>query len=169
MHAAQTSVAYGCIKYADLCHNRVMDYVFSFDKMLDDRGNTAVYLLYAYTRVRSIQRTSKVEAGTLSSYIQNNSISLEHEKEWKLGKMLCRYPEIIVRCMEELVVHPLCEYLYELAGTLTEFYDACICIEKNKDGGIVSVDMNRIALLECVARIFESGFYIVGIKPVSRM
>merc|ERR1712096_441937 len=53
--AAQTSVAYGCIKYADLSHNRIMDYVFSFDKMLDDKGNTAVYLLYAYTRVRSIQ------------------------------------------------------------------------------------------------------------------
>ena len=33
MEAAQTSVAYGCIKYADLCHNRVMDYVFSFDKV----------------------------------------------------------------------------------------------------------------------------------------
>lgn len=31
--AAQESVAYGCIKYADLCHNRVMDYVFSFDKV----------------------------------------------------------------------------------------------------------------------------------------
>ena len=34
LEAAQTSVAYGCIKYADLCHNRVMDYVFSFDKVL---------------------------------------------------------------------------------------------------------------------------------------
>ena len=33
LEAAQTSVAYGCIKYADLCHNRVMDYVFSFDKV----------------------------------------------------------------------------------------------------------------------------------------
>ena len=31
--AAQESVAYGCIKYADLCHNRMMDYVFSFDKV----------------------------------------------------------------------------------------------------------------------------------------
>ena len=33
LSAAQTSVAYGCIKYADLCHNRIMDYVFSFDKV----------------------------------------------------------------------------------------------------------------------------------------
>ena len=31
--AAQQSVAYGCIKYADLSHNRVNDYVFSFDKV----------------------------------------------------------------------------------------------------------------------------------------
>ena len=34
LHAASTSVAYGCIKYADLSHNRMMDYVFSFDKVL---------------------------------------------------------------------------------------------------------------------------------------
>ena len=49
---AQRSVAYGCVKYADLSHNRINDYVFSFDKMLDDRGNTAAYLLYALTRIR---------------------------------------------------------------------------------------------------------------------
>lgn len=32
--AAQNSVAYGCIKYSDLSHNRLIDYVFSFDKVL---------------------------------------------------------------------------------------------------------------------------------------
>lgn len=52
LRAAQMSVAYGCIKYADLSHNRLNDYIFSFDKMLDDRGNTAAYLLYAFTRIR---------------------------------------------------------------------------------------------------------------------
>jgi len=49
---AQRAVAFGCVKYADLSHNRINDYVFSFDKMLDDRGNTAAYLLYASTRIR---------------------------------------------------------------------------------------------------------------------
>ncbi|KAM4037031.1 arginine--tRNA ligase, cytoplasmic isoform 5-T6 [Anomaloglossus baeobatrachus] len=53
LEAAQKAVAYGCIKYADLSHNRMNDYIFSFDKMLDDRGNTAAYLLYAFTRIRS--------------------------------------------------------------------------------------------------------------------
>lgn len=50
--AARDAVAYGCIKYADLSHTRTQDYVFSFDRMLDDKGNTAVYLLYAYARIR---------------------------------------------------------------------------------------------------------------------
>jgi arginyl-tRNA synthetase len=50
--AAQRAVAYGCIKYADLSHSRTNDYIFSFDKMLEDKGNTAVYMLYAFTRIR---------------------------------------------------------------------------------------------------------------------
>ena len=81
--AAETAVAYGCIKYADLCHNRSHDYVFSFDKMLDDKGNTAVYLLYALTRIRSI-------INNLGTHTQdlNEPISLDHDKEWKLAKVL---------------------------------------------------------------------------------
>ena len=119
---------------------------------------------------RSIMRTAKVDEATLKAYIDSNGIRLDHEKEWKLGKMISRYSEIVVRCKDDLTLHPLCEYLYELSGTLTEFYDACYCIQKDKEtGGIKSVDMNRIALLEAVSRIFASGFYILGIKPVSRM
>lgn len=52
LDAAQKAIAYGCIKYSDLSHNRTNEYVFSFDKMLEDKGNTAVYMLYAYTRIR---------------------------------------------------------------------------------------------------------------------
>ena len=36
--ACRDAVAYGCIKFADLTCTRTNDYVFSFDKMLDDRG-----------------------------------------------------------------------------------------------------------------------------------
>lgn len=33
LKAAQESVAYGCIKYADLSHNYILDYLFSFDRV----------------------------------------------------------------------------------------------------------------------------------------
>merc|ERR1719428_2205265 len=90
LRAAQTNIAYGCIKYADLSHNRNHEYIFSFDKMLDDRGNTAAYMLYAYTRIRSIARTAQVTEEQLKE-ARKDGLKLDHEKEVKLGKLLLRF------------------------------------------------------------------------------
>ena len=87
LKAAQESVAYGCIKYADLSHNRTHEYVFSFDKMLEDKGNTAVYLLCAFIRIRSITRLAGVTPEQLSAAAVDTPVSLDHDKEWKLSKV----------------------------------------------------------------------------------
>ncbi|CAI7843885.1 unnamed protein product, partial [Closterium sp. NIES-53] len=44
--------------YADLKNNRLTNYTFDYDQMLDMKGNTAVYLLYAHARICSIIRKS---------------------------------------------------------------------------------------------------------------
>lgn len=60
---------------------------------------------------------------------------LDHEKEWKLGKCILRFPEILQKMLEDLLLHTLCDYLYELATTFTEFYDNCYCVEKDRQSG----------------------------------
>ena len=54
-------VGIGAIKYADLCNDRVRDYVFSWERMLAMDGNTAPYLQYAYARICSIFRKAAEE------------------------------------------------------------------------------------------------------------
>lgn len=49
------------IKYYDLKQNRISDYNFDYDKMLDPKGNTAVYLMYSYVRILSILRKSGIQ------------------------------------------------------------------------------------------------------------
>jgi len=39
------------VKYADLAPNRQSDYVFSWDKLLALKRNTAPYLQYAYAAI----------------------------------------------------------------------------------------------------------------------
>ena len=126
--AAQKSVAYGCIKYADLSHNRQNEYVFSFDKMLEDKGNTAVYMLYAYTRICSIARNANLGRDKILEAVRTKGaeVSLEHEKELKLGKLLVRFGEVCARVADDLCLHTLCEFMYEVATTFTEFYDRYI-------------------------------------------
>ncbi|XP_073913845.1 arginine--tRNA ligase, cytoplasmic isoform X2 [Castor canadensis] len=170
LKAAQTSVAYGCIKYADLSHNRLNDYTFSFDKMLDDRGNTAAYLLYAFTRIRSIARLANIDEDMLQKAARETKIVLDHEKEWKLGRCILRFPEILQKILDDLFLHTLCDYIYELATTFTEFYDSCYCVEKDRQTGkVLKVNMWRLLLCEAVAAVMAKGFDILGIKPVHRM
>lgn len=166
---AQESVAYGCIKYADLSHNRNHEYVFSFDKMLEDKGNTAVYLLYAFTRIKSIARNANFTPEKIRELAATNPISLDHEKEWKLGKVLVRFPDVLLKITDDLCMHHLCEYVYEIATTFTEFYDSCYCIERNSSGDVIKVNVGRILLAEAAALIMERCFNILGLKPVSRM
>lgn len=53
-------ISVACVVVHGIFLCRARDYVFSFDRMLDFRGNTAAYLLYALTRIRSIARTGSV-------------------------------------------------------------------------------------------------------------
>lgn len=170
LRQAQESVAYGCIKYADLSHNRNNEYIFSFDRMLEDKGNTAVYLLYAFTRIKSIARNCGGDyANNIAAIVRDHKVSLDHEKEWKLAKVLLKFPDVIGKISKDLCLHHLCEFVYDVSTTFTEFYDSCYCIEKNKAGEIVKINAGRVLLAEATARILEKCFFILGLKPVSKL
>lgn len=167
---AQTNVAYGCIKYADLSKNRLNEYVFSFDKMLDDKGNTAVYLLYAYTRIKSIARNCGADfVKNLEKLKRETTIELDHEKELKLAKTLTQFPDVIEKIVRDLHLHYLCEYLYQISTVFTEFYDVCYCIEKNKQGEIVKINTSRILLCEATAAVMRQCFDILGLKTLEKI
>lgn len=166
---AQEAVAYGCIKYADLVHNRNHEYVFSFDKMLDDRGNTAVYLLYALTRIRSIARMAKFSREKLQDAVDTHPISLDHRTEWQLAKALLKFPDVILGAGSDMYLHPLCELCYEIACMFTEFYDKCYCVEKDEHGAVKKVHVGRLLLVQATAMVLENSFDLLGLKSVERM
>jgi len=54
--SAASVIGYGAVKYFDLKQHPSTNYIFSYDRMLDTKGDTAVYLLFAYARLASILR-----------------------------------------------------------------------------------------------------------------
>ncbi|CAK5008889.1 unnamed protein product [Meloidogyne enterolobii] len=171
---AAESLAYGCIKYADLSQSRIADYVFSFDRMLDDRGNTAVYLLYAYTRIRAIARNAKVERTTINNYLAQleDGIPLEHPREIRLAKQILKFSDCILNTVTTLHISKICDYVYELATLFHDFYKECYVINKtNTEDGTeqININYNRLVLCEVVADVMQQCFSILGIKPIDRM
>ncbi|KAG5843255.1 hypothetical protein ANANG_G00148830 [Anguilla anguilla] len=181
---AQRAVAFGCIKYADLSHNRNNDYVFSFDKMLDDRGNTAAYLLYAYTRIRPARGLPALRLhphqvdhppgqpgrGGAPEGRGDHRGAAGPREGVEAGEVHPALPEILHKILEDLLLHTLCDYLYELATTFTEFYDSCYCVEKDRQTGeVVKINVWRLLLCDATAAIMARGFDILGLTPVQRM
>lgn len=170
LNIAQKAIAIGCIKYADLSHDRNHDYVFSFDRMLDDRGNTAVYLLYALTRIRSIIRNANLDKQVKdigTEMLKDHSLKLEHPREIKLAKFILNFPDVIIEIVDNLYPHTLCKYIYDLSVTFSEFYDQCYVIEKVDQE--TKINLNRIILCEATAKIMETGLSILGIQTVEKM
>lgn len=84
---------------------------------------------------RAIARLANIDEQMLRKAAREEVLVLDHEKEWKLGKCILRFPEILQKILEDLLLHTLCDYLYELATTFTEFYDSCYCVEKDRQTG----------------------------------
>lgn len=103
--------------------------------MLEDRGNTAVYMLYSYTRIKSIARNCGEDyMDKLKKIAVEKPMQFEHDKEWQLAKVLLKFPDVINEVCRDLFLHRLCEFVYEISTSFSEFYDNCYCIERNKEG-----------------------------------
>ncbi|KAH0629676.1 hypothetical protein JD844_011931 [Phrynosoma platyrhinos] len=140
------------------------------DKVLTPEELKAAQTSVAFGCIKSIARLANIDEETLRKAAVTTEIILDHEKEWKLGKCILRFPEIIQKILDDLLLHTLCDYLYELATTFTEFYDSCYCVEKDRQTGkIMKVNMWRMLLCEATAAVMAKGFDILGIKPVQKM
>jgi arginyl-tRNA synthetase len=157
------AVAVAALRYADLSSDRIKDYVFNFDRMLAFEGNTGPYLLYAVVRVKNIFRKA-AEKGVGGGW-EGAPLLLEHAAEKTLALALLRYPAAVRGAAEFLEPHRLCQYLYELAGAFSSFYDACRVMDAESDGARKS----RLRLSALAGRVLEDGLHLLGIPTLERM
>ena len=158
-HIAEV-IGIAAVKYADLSKSRTSDYIFSFDSMLSFEGNTAPYLLYAYTRVASIFAKAGVDPQSLTGNIQ-----LEADQEKALGAKLSQFAETVQGVANKGCPHLLCTYLFELAGSFSSFYEACPILTADND----EAKNSRLKLAALTARTLKQGLSLLGIKTLERM
>ena len=155
------AVGIGSVKYADLSKNRTTDYVFDWDNMLSFEGNTAPYMQYAYTRIRSIFNRSQIAL----SEVEQAQLSITDEKERALAIKLLQFEEAIQIVAKDGTPHVLCAYLYELAGVFSSFYEHCPILN-NEDQ---QVKLSRLKLALLTERTLKQGLGLLGIKTVEKM
>jgi arginyl-tRNA synthetase len=150
------AVGIGALKYADLSKNRNTDYIFDWDAMLSFEGNTAPYLQYAYTRVKSIFRK-------VGDWDESASVVATEPAEHALALELARFADVIHQVARDSQPHFLCAYLYNVATAFSRFYEGCPVIT---DG---QANASRLKLCDLTAKTLSTGLNLLGIEVLETM
>ena len=152
-------IGIGAVKYADLSKNRTSDYVFDWDQMLSFDGNTAPYLLYAYSRTRSIFTRGGIDLIALPERVVT-----ENEAERRLAVAIAGYQDLLEQVAQQGYPHQLCAYLYELAGRFTQFYEQCPILTSDD-----ATKTRRLTLTKQTGDVLANGLTLLGIRVAERM
>ena len=155
-------VGIGAVKYADLSPNRQSDYVFSWDKMLALNGNTAPYLQYAYARIQSIFRKGNIH--TAASGLPTGSMTLSAPEELALAKHLLNFGLTLEAAADDYRPNFLCNYLYDLAGRFTGFYENCPVLKSEGP-----TRDSRLTLCDLTGKVLKRGLGVLGIETLEQM
>ncbi len=152
------SLASSCIKYNMLNINRGKNINFNLDDATNFTGNSAIYILYNYVRIKSILNKCDLN----KNY---DNLILKTKTEEQIIKKLYDFEDTVketVKTNESVIIT---KYLNDLCGLFSKYYEeTSILKEENND-----LKNSRLLLLDAVRIIIENGTNILGIKTVDKL
>ena len=155
------AVGLGAIKYADLSQNRTTDYVFSFDKMLELKGNTAAYMQYAVARVDGIFSKGGIDREQVRD---KAFFKCTDKRERALAVKLLRFGEVLEDVESDYRPNLLTSWLFEVACAYSSFYDALPVLKASGEQ-----KSTRLTLCDLTGRSLRLGLELLGIQVPKRM
>mmetsp|Transcript_1953 Transcript_1953/g.2744 ORF Transcript_1953/g.2744 Transcript_1953/m.2744 type:complete len:822 (+) Transcript_1953:123-2588(+) len=164
VHEVAETIGYSAVKYFDLRRNPTTNYKFSYDQMLDTKGNTAVYLLYAHARLESICSKAKDEHKVdVDELLKKNvTASITHNSERNLVLQLQSFTDILEATLDDLFPYHICEYLYNLSIAASDFVTQCKVL------GSPEME-SRLLMCRATAMAMRDCFDLLGIRYVMRI
>jgi arginyl-tRNA synthetase len=155
-------VGMSAIKYGDLSNQASKDYVFDVDRFTSFEGNTGPYILYTIVRIKSILNKYQAEGKSLDD-VRAEPAHDDNEKALMLEVL--KYNDVMETAFEELALHKICAYIYDLANTFNRFYHETKILAEEDE----TKQKGYIALLVLTKRALEACIDVLGFEAPERM
>lgn len=152
------SLASSCIKYNMLNINRGKNINFNLDDATNFTGNSAIYILYNYVRIKSILKKDNFKK-------DYKNLILNTKTEEQIVKKLYNFEDAVKEAVKTSESSIITKYLNDLCGLFSKYYEETnILKEENSD-----LKNSRLLLLDSVRIVIENGTKILGIKTVDKL
>ena len=158
-------VGIGAVVFNELSNNRIKDYVFSWDKVLDFNGETGPYVQYTYARCASVLRNAGEEVAAKAMDIAN--IKAEYitgDSAYELAKLIYALPQTVVDAAEKYEPSVVTRHIVNIAQGFNRFYHDEHILVDNEDEKVA-----KLALVAATKTAIKNGLALLGMEAPERM
>ena len=157
-------VGIGAVIFQELSNNRIKDYVFSWDKVLNFDGETGPYVQYTHARASSVLRNASEEdlAAVKSGNIDWSY--LESDSAYTLVKLLYRVPGTVIEAADKYEPSIVTRLLVDIAQAFNKFYHDEHILVDNRDEKLA-----KLSLVLATKTVIANCLGLLGIKAPERM
>ncbi|MEE0741441.1 MAG: arginine--tRNA ligase [Emergencia sp.] len=159
------TVGIGAVIFQELSNNRIKDYVFKWDKVLNFDGETGPYVQYTHARCASVLRKAGEDVVKKASAV--DSIDCKYlcsESAYELAKLLYKFPDVVADAGEKYEPSIVTRHIVDMAQGFNRFYHDEHILTDNEDEQVA-----KIALVMAAKNAIKNGLALLGMKAPERM
>ena len=161
-----SQVGIGAVVFNELSNNRIKDYTFKWDQILNFDGETGPYVQYTHARCASLLR--KVGDETIAKAQEANNVDFallaKLDSAYELTKLIYAFPGIVEQAGEKYEPSVITRHIIDIAQCFNKFYhDEHIIVEDEAE------KVSKIALVVATKRVIATGIGLLGMKAPERM
>lgn len=158
-------VGIGAVIFQELSNNRIKDYVFSWDKVLNFEGETGPYVQYTHARAASVLRNGEESTNhALAAFDQANMGYITGDSAYELSKLIYRFPEIVAEAGEKYEPSIVTRHIVNIAQGFNKFYHDEHILVQNEDE-----KMAKLLLVYATKQTIQNGLKLLGMEAPERM
>ena len=161
-----SQVGIGAVVFNELSNNRIKDYTFKWDQILNFDGETGPYVQYTHARCASLLRKAGEDIVVKAQDPKNVDFALlaKSDSAYELTKLIYAFPGVVEQAGEKYEPSIITRHIIDIAQCFNKFYhDEHIIVDDEVE------KTSKIALVIATKRVIATGIGLLGMKAPERM